>query len=80
MKKILFLYLCILTSCVSSVDEVIIENNVSKVTSYKIETAEPLFIDRIGVYDSLLVVINRKTEPVFVFTTIKPTLLKDVLG
>ena len=65
MKKILFLYLCILTACVSSVDEVIIENNVSKVTSYKIETEEPLFIDRIGVYDSLLVVINRKTEPVF---------------
>ena len=65
MKKILFLYLCILTACVSSVDEVIIENNVSKVTSYKIETEEPLFTDRIGVYDSLLVVINRKTEPVF---------------
>ena len=80
MKKILFLYLCILTSCVSSVDKVIIENNVSKVTSYKIETEEPLFIDRIGVYDSLLVVINRKTEPVFCVYDNKTYAFKGCFG
>ena len=80
MKKILFLYLCILTACVSSVDEVIIENNVSKVTSYKIETEEPLFIDRIGVYDSLLVVINRKTEPVFCVYDNKTYAFKGCFG
>ena len=80
MKKILFLYLCILTACVSSVDEVIIENNVSKVTSYKIETEEPLFTDRIGVYDSLLVVINRKTEPVFCVYDNKTYAFKGCFG
>ena len=57
--------MCILTSCVSPVDEVIIENNVFKVASEKIEVKEALFVDRIGIYDSLLVVINRKGEPVF---------------
>ena len=65
MKKILYFFFCILTSCVSSVDEVIIENNVFQVASEKIEVKEPLFVDRIGIYDSLLVVINRKAEPVF---------------
>ena len=65
MKKILYFFVCILTSCVSSVDEVIIENNVFQVASEKIEVTEPLFVDRIGIYDSLLVVINRKAEPVF---------------
>ena len=65
MKKILYLFMCILTSCVSPVDEVIIENNVFKVASEKIEVKEALFVDRIGIYDSLLVVINRKGEPVF---------------
>ena len=57
--------MCILTSCVSPIDEVIIENNVFKVASEKIEVKEALFVDRIGIYDSLLVVINRKGEPVF---------------
>ena len=65
MKKILYFFVCILTSCVSSVDEVIIENNVFQVASEKIEVKETLFVDRIGIYDSLLVVINRKAEPVF---------------
>ena len=79
MKKILYLFMCILTSCVSPVDEVIIENNVFKVASEKIEVKEALFVDRIGIYDSLLVVVNRKGEPVFVPTTIEPMFLKGVL-
>ena len=44
MKKILYLFMCILTSCVSPVDEVIIENNVFKVASEKIEVKEALFV------------------------------------
>ena len=80
MKKILYLFMCILTSCVSPVDEVIIENNVFKVASEKIEVKEALFVDRIGIYDSLLVVINRKGEPVFCTYDNRTYVLKGSFG
>ena len=61
-----FLICLLLTACSSSpVDEVINENNVLRPTAHSIKAEESLFVDRIGVYDTLLVVINRKTEPIF---------------
>ena len=66
MRKVLYLLLLFgLVSCSLSNDEVIIENNVSRPTAYEIKVDELLFVDRIGVYDSLLIVINRKVEPIF---------------
>ncbi|MBQ4056380.1 MAG: hypothetical protein IJD32_04675 [Bacteroidaceae bacterium] len=66
MRKVLYLLLLFgLVSCSLSNDEVIIENNVSRPTAYEIKVDELLYVDRIGVYDSLLIVINRKVEPIF---------------
>ena len=71
MKKshtvLLKLIICLFWAACSSspVDEVIIENNVLRPTAHPIKAEESLFVDRIGVFDMLLVVINRKTEPIF---------------
>lgn len=67
MKTILFLFLVLTTvSCQSSqVDEIIVENNVSLPEVYNTNINEMLYVDKIGICDSLLVLINRKDDPIF---------------
>lgn len=67
MKKIIFLFfVLIMVSCQSSqVDEIILENNINSPKVYNTNINEMLYVDKIGIFDSLLVLINRKDETIF---------------
>ena len=68
MKKVLYLLvILVLCSCAKTYQskEVIVENKVVSPEIHRIETRELLNVDRIGVYDTLSVFINRGTDSIF---------------
>lgn len=67
MKHILKIaFLLTIVSCTSpSIDQRIIENNVIYPNVNEIKLKETLYVDEIGIFDSLIVLINRYSEPIF---------------
>ena len=67
MKSILKIaVLLTIVSCTSpSIDQSVIENNVIYPSVNEIKLEEILYVDKIGIYDSLVVLINRYSEPIF---------------
>ncbi len=65
MKKYLYIF-CILQLCsCSSINKkncIIEENNIEKTNSVRITTNEALYVDKVFADDSLLYLINRKTD------------------
>lgn len=65
-KYLYILFLFGICSCVpSSVDEVIVENNVISCEVNEVPVEELLFVDKIAAFDSSLVSINRKSDRIF---------------
>ena len=62
-----FIIAIILSSCTGTnqVKEIIIENNITNPVVHRVEAEQLLNVDKIGVYDTLSVFINRGTDSIF---------------
>lgn len=63
----LLIIVAILSSCkgTNQVKEIITENNIVNPNVYRVEAEQLLNVDKIGVYDTLSVFINRSTDSIF---------------
>lgn len=59
--------------------EIIIENRIINPVIHRIEVKQLLNVDKIGVYDTLSVFINRGTDSIFICMTLRILPIKELV-